>query len=90
MYDGVKSALSDGKIVDGLWIRVGSSNDCDYCIFTMGFHVRGNGKAGEKKSKEWEWIKVCSNWFAYGRDYDWFQRDCYYGECFICPESEKS
>lgn len=47
-----------GKVVDGLWIRHASGSwwGDPNIYFTMGYHVRGNGKAEDKIREQWEWV----------------------------------
>jgi len=78
-----------GKVVDGLWIRHASGSwwmDPNI-YFTMGYHVRGNGKAEDKIREQWEWvIGAASPNGGFSHEYEDVKNEYYYGENLFLPD----
>ncbi len=57
LREAIQNSTKQGKIVDGLWIRSTPSRFVvNYICFTMGYHLRGKGKAEHRIYDDWEWV----------------------------------
>lgn len=92
-YKHVENEIGLGTVVDGLWIRhaMGTSWLDPSVYYTMGYHIRGEGKAEAKKHSEWRWVRDASSWSndGFGHNYDALTREGHYGEDTFLPDQGK-